>query len=274
MSGSFDELVAEIDSRASEPLERIDAAVAAGSALVARADRLVDTFVAQARQAGHSWTEIGARLGISKQAARQQFAVRTEPDVALRPRLQVCLTAAERLARDEGAAEVGSQHVLAGLMAEGMAAATLESLGVTAGSVREAAHRLFGPPSAPVESTPPHSAEVVAALTAAARNAGGVAGTEHVLAVLALDPGSRARRVLNDLGVDIAALKRELACYVQGPTPRRRRWWRHRVETPACSFCGSPQSLAGHLVSGPGVRICRRCVEIAVDVLGRHGTDA
>jgi hypothetical protein len=30
--------------------------------------------------------------------------------------------------------------------------------------------------------------------------------TEHLLAALALDPGSRARRVLNDLGVDIAAI--------------------------------------------------------------------
>jgi hypothetical protein len=42
------------------------------------------------------------------------------------------------------------------------------------------------------------------------------------LGVLALDPGSRARRVLNDLDVDVAAIKRELNCYVT-LNPRRRR---------------------------------------------------
>jgi hypothetical protein len=41
-------------------------------------------------------------------------------------------------------------------------------------------------------------------------------GTEHLLAALALDPGSRARRVLSDLGVSIAAIKKELDGHV-GP---------------------------------------------------------
>jgi hypothetical protein len=31
--------------------------------------RQIDHVVASARQAGHSWTEIGGKLGVSKQAA-------------------------------------------------------------------------------------------------------------------------------------------------------------------------------------------------------------
>jgi hypothetical protein len=40
--------------------------------------------------------------------------------------------------------------------------------------------------------------------------------------VLALDPGSRARRIVNDLDVAIAAIKRELNCEIT-LNPRRRR---------------------------------------------------
>jgi len=38
-------------------------------------------------------------------------------------------------------------------------------------------------------------------------------GIEHLLFVLALDHGSPARRVLADMEVDIASIKKELACY-------------------------------------------------------------
>jgi len=41
-------------------------------------------------------------------------------------------------------------------------------------------------------------------------------GTEHLLFTLVMDPGSRARRVLVDLNINIVAIKTELACYVQG----------------------------------------------------------
>src|SRR6266545_957514 len=85
-------------------------------------------------------------------------------------------------------------------------------LGVHADAIRAASHRLFSPPSdAAGSQTPALSREATCALDAAAHNAAANATsdeppevrTEHLLAVLALDPGSRARRVLNELGVDI-----------------------------------------------------------------------
>lgn len=53
-----------------EPLRRVAAAVEA----VERADKQVVIEVAAARDAGPSWTVIGAALGVTRPAARQRFA--------------------------------------------------------------------------------------------------------------------------------------------------------------------------------------------------------
>ena len=82
---------------------------------------------------------------------------------------------------------------------------------------------------------------------------------------------SDERRVLNELGTDIAAIKRELECYVTG-RPRRRgaRWKRPATAGRACSFCGRSEKIAGRLVAGPGVHICGGCVALATDILRRE----
>jgi ATP-dependent Clp protease ATP-binding subunit ClpA len=219
------------------PLLGLDEAIALGDALAVEADRVTDHFVRQARESGESWTSIGDRLGVSKQAARKRFADRVQSSFApqLRPRLRACLDQAQRGAQADGSAEVGTHHLLAGLLAEGVAAAILEKLGVTAEAIRDSGHCLFGPPVPAMDTVPPMSSEARCALDAAAHSARSdasdssaaqVVGTEHLLAVLALDPGSRARRILNDPGVDIAAIKRELNCYVTSKPRRRAPPWR------------------------------------------------
>lgn len=65
-------------------------------------------------------------------------------------------------------------------------------------------------------------------------------GTEHLLGALALDLGSRARRVLDRLGVSIPAIKKELECYVSPARHRRRD--RAKAAAGACSFCGKPRT--------------------------------
>jgi hypothetical protein len=284
---SFDQLVVQVHQLAAtvDPAGLLDAAVAVSANHAVTADRLLDHFVAHARGTGMSWTDIGARLGVSKQAARQRFADRGSMGVlpfAARPalRLQACLDQAGREAQTDGADEIGSQHLLAGLLAEGAAAAILEGLGVHRDAIRAASHRLFGPPAdAPSGQTPPMSTEATCALDAAAHNAAASAGgmtppeirTEHLLAVLALDPGGRARRVLNDLGVEIAAIKRELRCYTTVSPVRPARWWKRRPPTqPSCSFCGRPSRAVGPLVNGPGVAICGVCVALAREILERQ----
>ena len=221
---------------------------------------------------------------VSKQAARQRFADTTAPAGVLpfaartAPRLQACLDRAGQEARADGAAEIGTHHLLAGLLAEGVAASILERVGVHADAIRTASHRLFGPPTdTPGAPTPPMSAEATCALDSAAHHAAANAAspgvppevrTEHLLVVLALDPGSRARRVLNELRVDIAAIKRELQCHITVNPTRPARWWKRRPAAPhGCSFCGRTAPDAGPLVNGPGVAICTACVALAADIL-------
>src|SRR5215203_2588950 len=166
-------LVARIEQSTESPLERLDQAIALGESLAVEADRVVDHFVGQARESGESWTSIGARLGVSKQAARKRFADRVQSAFAsqFRPRLRACLDQAKREAQADGSTEVGTHHLLAGLLAEGVAAAILEQLGVTVQAIRDSGHRLFGPPLPVTDAVPPMSAEAKCALDAAAYSA-------------------------------------------------------------------------------------------------------
>ena len=280
----FADFVAQVHQRAAtaDPADLLDAAAATSAEHAADADRLLDHFVGHARGAGMSWTDIGARLGVSKQAARQRFSVAlptaTLPFAAhTATRLQTCLQQASEYARTDGAPEIGTQHLLAGLLAEGIAAAILERLGLQTQAIRDASHRLFGVADTPGTEIPPMSTEATCALDTAAHAAATnnpstgqppEVGTEHLLAVLALDPGSRARRVLNDLGADIAALKRELQCHITVNPARPARWWKRRPPTrTGCSFCGRRDTLADQLVNGPDVTICAACIAMAADIL-------
>ncbi len=58
------------------PLDRVEVALTVCEELASCADELIGQFVEEARCAGCSWTEIGQRIGVSKQAARQRFAHR------------------------------------------------------------------------------------------------------------------------------------------------------------------------------------------------------
>jgi ClpX C4-type zinc finger/Clp amino terminal domain, pathogenicity island component len=257
------------------PLDRVEAALMLSEELTLCADELIGQFVEEARRAGCSWTEIGQRIGVSKQAARERFGDprRRAPETfRLSEPAAGCLVAARREAAADGAAEVGTHHQLIGLFHQGVAAAVLEELAVQAGAVRAAARELFpaggeGGPSGP----PQESAEAREAIRRAAAIAqqGGRSevGTEHLLAALALDPGSRARRVLSHLGVSIAALKRGLDGHI-GPGKQRRRK-RGRAEL-ACSFCGKSQKQVKKLIAGPGVSICDECVDLCNEIVAEE----
>jgi hypothetical protein len=259
------------------PLDRVEAALTVSEELTSCADELIGQFVEEARRAGCSWTEIGQRIGVSKQAARQRFGdPRRRAPQAWTGRLSApvagVLAAAGREAAADGAAEVGTHHQLIGLFHEGVAAAVLEGLGVRADAVRAAARELFpGGGGLPGQRPLLESAEAREAMQCAAaiaQQAGrGDVGTEDLLAALALDPGSRARRVLSHLGASAAAIKKELdGC--GGPGKQRRRK-RGKVDL-ACSFCGKSQKQVKKLVGGPGVYICDECIDLCNEVLAEE----
>src|SRR5262245_29646641 len=97
-----------------------------GEELASCADELIGQFVEEARRAGCSWTEIGQRIGVSKQAARERFGDlrrRAPQSWKLNAPAGGCLEAARREVAADGADEVGTHHELIGLFHEGVAAA-------------------------------------------------------------------------------------------------------------------------------------------------------
>ena len=170
------------------------------------------------------------------------------------------------LAQQHGATEIGTAHLLVALASnDGVACTALDRLGARPDKLVVA----FGPHLGDghrAAGRPPESREFVEALRAASvfafERGHDYVGTEHVLFVLASDPGARTRRVLEHLGIGLADIKRELGrCLTIAPARRRR--GRRRLEC-RCSFCGATDTAS--LVHGPGVWICRTCAQIAVDV--------
>jgi ATP-dependent Clp protease ATP-binding subunit ClpA len=236
-----------------DPLVLLQAAVVVAGEVSGAADELIEQYVGAARAAGVSWTLIGERLGVSKQAARQKFAHRlgagdvtgaAAEAVVMTPRLAACLEAAQ-VAADGDDSVPGTQHLLLGLLHAGTAAAILDRLGVTREKIREASARLFEPaviagpgdePRRVIGDGDAEQAVSEARRLAAARGQSQVR-TGHLLFCVALDSGSSARRILNDLGIDPAQVKRELQGQL-APVQRRRRRGRGIGTNRACPVCG------------------------------------
>ena len=264
-----------------DPLVLLEAAIVVAGEVSGAADDMIEHYVGAARAANVSWTLIGERLGVSKQAARQKFAHRLEVSdvigdaaetMVMAPRLSACLQAAQAAA-DADDSVPGTQHLLLGLLHAGGAASVLDRLGVTREKVREANARLFEP--AMIAGEDGHERRVVGdgeagqalsdARRLAARRGQSQFRTEHLLFCIALDPGSAARRVLGDLGVEPARIKKELEEWIAPVQRRHRRIGKAKGTGRACSFCGCKD--LGPLVAGPGVWICGSCARTAIEIL-------
>src|SRR4051812_7732156 len=79
----LDELIEAINTVHTDPLERLTDASMAAEHLGDVADHLVGHFVDQARRSGASWRDIGASMGVTKQAVQKRFV--TKGDETLDP---------------------------------------------------------------------------------------------------------------------------------------------------------------------------------------------
>jgi hypothetical protein len=215
----IDELVAMVDAGASEaPAERLRRAIGLGRELSQTGDALIERFVAEARRAGLSWTEIGALFGTSKQAAQKRYgAAATEPGAwpgRWTPSAQQALNLAGEQARELGHNYVGTEHALLGLLAarDGLAAHVLADLGITPDDVLA---ELPGPcqprPHECLGVMPRLKQSLEHARRVAGRLGHQVAGSEHLLAGILAIPDALAVEILVRRGVSADAARAAIA---------------------------------------------------------------
>src|ERR1700687_1391741 len=153
---SLDTLITfvKVQHPAGSPLDNLSDAVMVSAQLDERSDQLIGHFVDQARRSGASWSQIGASMGVSKQAAQQRFVPRGPVKMEtgfgdfsrFTQRARDVLAAAAGLARAADRAGVaaraglGSAPLAAALMPqpEGLAARAMTGLGVTGAGLRSA----------------------------------------------------------------------------------------------------------------------------------------
>jgi hypothetical protein len=220
-----------ISSTQPEPLERLTAAVKLALELETSADQLVDGFVAEARDAGCSWAQIGLTLGVTKQAAQQRFGfvTRIEPGMPpgravmqprpewLGPRVGLLLTAAEEEARQLGHNYVGTEHMLLALLEdrEHIAAHALAALCVTADAVRGMTTEALGardPREWECLGVRPRLKQALQLSQTEARRLGhSKVGSEHVLLGLLRVEDGLAVGILKKLGTGPKRVRAQLA---------------------------------------------------------------
>lgn len=137
----LDNLIAFVKAQQApgDPLSELSTAVAIAGRLDVQSDALIGHFVDQARRSGASWSQIGASMGVSKQAAQKRFVPRGDDTESLpggalfsrfTPRARNVVAMARAIA---GAGEVSAAAIIVGLTSEpeAIAAKVLHRLGAT-----------------------------------------------------------------------------------------------------------------------------------------------
>lgn len=196
------------DAAGDGPLDQLTQAARTVADLEEVSDELLGHFVDRCRRAGHTWSEISAALGVTKQAAHKRFSGLAPGLERFTPRAAAVVERAPDQARRLGHAYVGTEHLLLALFeATGsLAAAILADAGLTTGAceaqVLTHVHRGDRARPGRVPFTPRAVGAVRGAPGEALRLGHGYVGTEHLLLALCADPEGVAAKTLTALGVD------------------------------------------------------------------------
>jgi hypothetical protein len=224
-SMDLDELIAGVEET-DGALDRVAAAAAVKDQIDALGDELLDHFVKEARAEGHSWTQIGDALGVTRQAAQQRHGgliARLVEGLAkgrfkrFTPRARAAVVAAEAAARDRRHEWIGTEHLLLGLLANddgNVAQQALARLGVDRATVERLVDELVPPGTEPVSGHIPFTPRAKKTLEVALREAlhlgHNYIGCEHIaLALRRLDEGVAAH-VLAEQRVTYKDLERAI----------------------------------------------------------------
>jgi hypothetical protein len=218
------DLIGIVDARSSSALDRITGAEDVVAQLGRLGDRLIGYYIEKARAQGHSWSEIGAQLGISRQAAQQRYtplwSSLTLADLAgagaftrFTARTKETLRAAERHARELRHDSIGIGHLLLGILddAETLACRAIRATGADPDRVRIWIHTGLPAGSTPSPASIPIATPARRALEGALAEAlelgHNYIGTEHILLGLLRDRTDPATGVLRDAGVTLEAAR-------------------------------------------------------------------
>lgn len=219
----LDDLIDTVKQQHSDedPLGQLSGAVLLADQVGEVADHLIGHFVDQARRSGASWTDIGASMGVSKQAAQKRFVAKggSADDIDMSggfarftPRAQQLVVDAQEIARNMGHGEIGPGHLALPLLGEeqSLAGKVLLALGHSPKELRAAVADTLPPAGEPAsEVLIPFDADgkkvLELTLRESLRLGHNYVGTEHVL--LALLEHEAGDGVLTAAGVDKATVE-------------------------------------------------------------------
>src|SRR5439155_11583378 len=231
----MDALIAEVEADATspDPLDRLATAAAMAADIAGLADHLIGHYVDQARHAGASWADIGAEIGVTKQAAHRRHLARGRrhgrrddafdvPSGRLRlatDDFKAALEHAHEAAEDPRLRHgcVGTEHLLLGVLAvpESVGAQALVNLGVTTDEVRARVEQELAlgehPPSARRMSFSPRAKRVLHhAHRTARRERCRFLGTEHIVMAMAGGDDVAGQGVATEILDELGATSRRV----------------------------------------------------------------
>lgn len=227
MPQTLSSLIQDVEEHApsNEPLDLLATAASTVEEVNDTADALLSHFVDRTRRAGHSWTEIGKALGVTKQAVQKRFTgeEKREPRGWERftSRARAVASTHAFAASDElGNNYVGTEHLLLAMWGEpeGIAAKVLTHSGLTRDQAIAAIDALIPRGSQGRGGYTPRAWVAIENATKVADDMDhNYVGTEHLLLSLLSGVGGVAEHVLteNGQGLDVlrAAIARELSGY-------------------------------------------------------------
>ena len=209
MNLDFDDLVQAVENAApnAPALQKLTAASSLSAALSDHADALLGHYVELCRKDGHSWSEIGGELQVSKQAAQKRFS--DMPLGRVTPRTKNVLDAARQIAQDQGAAAVRLDHLALAIYTEpeSIGAKILEDLGISRPDLDEAIGKRSRRQGAQLHLEAPADQAVLASALELGHN---YVGTEHILLACHRDSNSLMAVVLRGLGATQSAIRQRV----------------------------------------------------------------
>ena len=218
------------------PLDNVADAFAVSARLDEQSDALIGYFVDQARKSGASWSQIGAAMGVSKQAAQKRFVPAKATDL-MESLNQPFSQFTERAARALGAAghlaadqPIGAAHLMAALLSEpeGLAAKAIAAAGLAPEQVYAAVGAGPAPQGPDMDSAAlldlslgeSARAALKGALKSALRLGHNYIGTEHLLLGV-LFAGGPTTEALSALGLSAQRAEQLAAAEIAAFQARR-----------------------------------------------------